>query len=1725
MRKIKVLLSWVLTICLMVSLCAGINTASAATTLGALGIVLDDNTVTAGTAVGNTFTVKIPDGRPRVPQVSCDGATVYQAQLPDTATEGEATVIKNGTTYTIKFVKDASLGFVLQYDDYYTWNTGLSGTTYSSSNTGIATVDSNGEIHVVKVSDTPVTITATTGSATKTLTISKTIRAVLGIWMVTGQSNSAYNYNDAATSIVPAKGTAYYSGKYAAAATNTIEPMTNNNGKANVGGVEPGIAKAWYEKTGEKSLIMNAGISGTGIGYFVPGCGTAEGTYTWALINGVYERAYAEWSKTSFQNNFEVRMRSYFFLQGCAEVGSHWSKHYDGFAVTKNTNAFTTLGKNYTPGSHTFRTYMTDVLGFDYCMDMMVAWRPVGITASTRTAQFKLAEDFDDYFVASRIGQTFSQAEGTYRYDELHYNQTGKNYYGLHTGANAARIYSGKAVIEAATGATAFFNQIGFKDGDTLYVKAGDFYNYCTRADSWTSDDTFGYKFVGDDIVEYDGENDFVVKSTAAPGASCDMEIYSCADNTSPIATIKIKVIGETSEDFNSIYSEEYSWTFDNGVPTTVAGDIGLTPASESNSGFAGKSALELSRDLMLDSDGYWSIEWKSASVGNGSMLLSSSDAYAKSTNPSGQPNFIFVYHTNDTGWRMFRDTAYTDNFWRGYTGSPITKEQTYKLECRNNVYTFSIDGEVMDSRKIVEGHGSYGAGSSYSGAGYFDNVFNVHYLLGGINQNGIGSTKYGYDGKVSYVTIKIGEEKPAISNINGFPYEAASGKGTAADPYVINAKVAAGTKINDASFTINAPAGTVTFSAEGFGGAALETLTCDAGTKSVYVMILGALPHMSTFYKVNLTVSDTPEKLPDDIYPDASTVMVDAAAGSLATGAAKKYTVEGTEYSFVKGYNLYANVNDAHRAVAEGGTILLAAGTYSEAVTFTKDITVKGAQAGVDPNAKTQDEKVWTAVRSDLTKESVITGLWTVADGCDSFTLDGVAFNKTGRLFNGKSQAGSTIDFVIKNILIDAVSTDQALRFGDTSTSNDLAVSGSLLMENVRAVNLTKNNLFVIALGDVTIQNSYFDDGSRVAKFLLPDVADGATDHTASIVFEGNLLDGATKNAALDLAFSDSDSKYAANYSDVTISVQGNVFLNTVADTVTDVEGVICLSADQRNFTFSMENNLIYEGDASASTADKAFLTVGGDAAFALEDTDHGDFYVINKNRFVSVSADVPMIVSSDSSSRKNHNNINVGGNYAEVAGTAIRPNTNTTATAYTNNVPISFLNYYYTKADFSEGTCDHTETETTGVPATCQTAGYEILTCTACGEVLQRVDLPISDHIASDWIIETEASCTEDGVRVKTCIFSCGLRMEEDISPAYGHDEGYWTNLKDPSCTEEGERARLCGRCDCTLESKPIARKAHAFEVAYVEEATCTAAGYTEYACVVCGEPKTEVIAQKLHTPGKWTVVAEPTCDSRGEEQITCTECGTVMETRYSEPAHVGEWIDILPSENGSIGIKAYVCTVCGLVIDSQIELVVIESVAVKKFEDVGLNDWFVKNGAIDTVVWFGLFAGTSENTFSPNMPMTRAMFVTVLGRLEGVAVDHDVTTRFTDVKKGTWYTGYVAWAVENGIVHGMDYYTFAPNAPITREQICKMVIAFCDQSQITLDEVAAEKTFADEKAISGWAKPYVKACQKAGIITGREDNRFDPKGKATRAEVATIMTKLLTNMGVLDDLMSLI
>lgn len=175
---------------------------------------------------------------------------------------------------------------------------------------------------------------------------------------------------------------------------------------------------------------------------------------------------------------------------------------------------------------------------------------------------------------------------------------------------------------------------------------------------------------------------------------------------------------------------------------------------------------------------------------------------------------------------------------------------------------------------------------------------------------------------------------------------------------------------------------------------------------------------------------------------------------------------------------------------------------------------------------------------------------------------------------------------------------------------------------------------------------------------------------------------------------------------------------------------------------------------------------------------------------------------------------------------------------------------------------------------------------------------------------------------------------------------------------------------------------------------------------------------------------------------------------------------------------------------------------------FNDVKETDWYYK--AIKFVSEKGLFSGMSKNEFGPKLEMTRGMFVTVLSKLDGGELDGEL--EFIDVDRNAYYAKPIAWAYKKGIVGGVGNEMFAPDKEITREELAVMMYNYMQKTGINLPTMLAEfPAFDDADEISPWAENAVRVMRATGLMNGKTGNKFDPKGKATRAEVATILMNL--------------
>ena len=177
-------------------------------------------------------------------------------------------------------------------------------------------------------------------------------------------------------------------------------------------------------------------------------------------------------------------------------------------------------------------------------------------------------------------------------------------------------------------------------------------------------------------------------------------------------------------------------------------------------------------------------------------------------------------------------------------------------------------------------------------------------------------------------------------------------------------------------------------------------------------------------------------------------------------------------------------------------------------------------------------------------------------------------------------------------------------------------------------------------------------------------------------------------------------------------------------------------------------------------------------------------------------------------------------------------------------------------------------------------------------------------------------------------------------------------------------------------------------------------------------------------------------------------------------------------------------------------------------KPFHDVYPQDRYYN--AVQFVHQNGLMNGMSDDQFAPDTGMTRAMFVTVLGRLaemQDFYTDENlVWVTFDDVEPDQWYAYYVNWAVTNGIVQGYGDGIFGVNDKVTIEQAAVILYRYADLIETPLYDMEADYTDTDE--ISAWAKDAMRWVTATDIYTGYDGGQLRPKQNAPRALVAEML-----------------
>lgn len=177
--------------------------------------------------------------------------------------------------------------------------------------------------------------------------------------------------------------------------------------------------------------------------------------------------------------------------------------------------------------------------------------------------------------------------------------------------------------------------------------------------------------------------------------------------------------------------------------------------------------------------------------------------------------------------------------------------------------------------------------------------------------------------------------------------------------------------------------------------------------------------------------------------------------------------------------------------------------------------------------------------------------------------------------------------------------------------------------------------------------------------------------------------------------------------------------------------------------------------------------------------------------------------------------------------------------------------------------------------------------------------------------------------------------------------------------------------------------------------------------------------------------------------------------------------------------------------------------DPITIDRFTDIKKDAWYIDGVkyAIDN----GLMNGVSMTEFAPEETLTRAMLVTILYRLAGEP-ETSTKTNFTDVPEGEWYSDAVAWTVEKGVTLGTSETTFDPSQPVTREQLVTFLWRYAGKPE----SKQSLSAFADNAMVSEYAYTAMQWAVENMIVNGKEDDKLDPVGNATRAEIAIIFMR---------------
>ena len=445
-----------------------------------------------------------------------------------------------------------------------------------------------------------------------------------------------------------------------------------------------------------------------------------------------------------------------------------------------------------------------------------------------------------------------------------------------------------------------------------------------------------------------------------------------------------------------------------------------------------------------------------------------------------------------------------------------------------------------------------------------------------------------------------------------------------------------------------------------------------------------------------------------------------------------------------------------------------------------------------------------------------------------------------------------------------------------------------------------------------------------------------------------------------------------------------------------------------------------------------------------------------------------------------------------------------------------------------------------------TCTEMGYTTYTCSRCGDTYKGDYTDAAGHKPGDWIIDQEPTTDSEGSKHKECEV-CGETLEtEEIEKIYNqattdtHGEavvgGYLVIVTDTDTKNPVANAFVALHADHTLSVRlPSGRL-----LDYTDQTTITVLltkdksavanmfiavtdrqdNYCEDSTDANGQITVPDTTGKTNEDGNATVGWE---DEDGDRwtitvKVEDHETGRPIEDAEVSIGKGGNITVTLPDGTDMDEDNRITVTVTDQKREPQEGLTVIikGNLGQKETGETDENGKLTVPAVVESEYHGAYVVGYTDGTFGPDRDMTRSEAATIFARLlaqrNGERITAPTKTTFPDVPTNAWYAGYVSYLARYGIAVGYTDGLFHGDEPITRAEFTAMAVRFFDTYGDGDPAIMEEYSGFWDVSPGHWAAGYIADAARYGWVVGYGDGTFHADDEITRAEVVTIVNRLL-------------